>query len=365
MLLSSLDPADANNSDRPDTVAIGTEMMGRADLSRAAAAFAASLPDAGPLAAGIDAVAEAWNWNADDTVVHGLPLFHMHGLVLGVLASLRIGSRVAHTVTSLPDRYAATPGSMYFGVPTVWSRIAADPASARTLSRARLLVSGSAPLPVPVFDGLAALTGQAPIERYGMSETMITLSTRADGQRRPGWVGNPLRGVRTRLRADTGDTVPHDGDSIGRLEVRGPMLFDAYLNRPDATAASWTDDGWFRTGDIAVCGANGCHRIVGRESVDLIKSGGYRIGAGEVEAALLAHPGVREAAVVGHPDPDLGQRVIAYIVAEGASPLNFEKALIEHVAATLSRHKRPRNVIFLEALPRNAMGKVQKTQLCL
>jgi fatty acid CoA ligase FadD36 len=198
-----------------------------------------------------------------------------------------------------------------------------------------------------------------------MSETMITLSTRADGERRPGWVGNPLRGVQTRLRTDTGESVPHDGNSIGRLEVRGPMLFDAYLNRPDATATSWTADGWFRTGDIAVCDSNGCHRIVGRESVDLIKSGGYRIGAGEVEAALLAHPGVREAAVVGHPDPDLGQRIIAYIVPEGASPQNFEKALIEHVSESLSRHKRPRDVIFLEALPRNAMGKVQKTQLHL
>ncbi|MFJ8848774.1 acyl-CoA synthetase [Streptomyces sp. NPDC102437] len=318
------------------------------------------------LAAGIDALAHAWDWHPDDTVVHGLPLFHMHGLVLGVLASLRIGSRVAHTVRPRPTHYAATPGSMYFAVPTVWSRIAADPSSARALRPARLLVSGSAPLPTTVFDSLTGLTGRAPLERYGMSETMITLSTRADGERRPGWVGEPLRGVQTRLRADNGDTVPHDGHSIGRLEVRGPMLFDAYLNRPDATAAAWTSDGWFSTGDVAVCDPNGYHRIVGRESVDLIKSGGYRVGAGEIEAALLAHPAVREAAVVGHHDADLGQRIVAYIVPDDAHQpaQHLADRLIDHVATSLSRHKRPRAVVFLDALPRNAMGKVQKSLLC-
>ncbi|MGV7636557.1 AMP-binding protein, partial [Mycobacterium kansasii] len=126
------------------------------------------------------------------TVAHGLPLFHTHGLILGVLGSLHIGSRVVHTGKATPERYAATPATMYFGVPTVWGRIAADEDSARALAGARLLVSGSAPLPLPVFERLRALTGQAPIERYGMTETMITLSTRADGERRPGWVGSAV-----------------------------------------------------------------------------------------------------------------------------------------------------------------------------
>ncbi|OKH74185.1 acyl-CoA synthetase [Mycobacterium sp. SWH-M3] len=314
------------------------------------------------LAAGIDAVADAWQWTADDTVVHGLPLFHLHGLVLGVLGSLRIGSRVVHTVKPRPERYAAAVGTMYFGVPTVWSRIAADESAARALSRARLLVSGSAPLPTPVFDRITELTGQAPIERYGMSETMITLSTRADGERRPGSVGQPVLGVETRLRTEDGLAVPDDGDSIGRLQVRGPMLFTDYLNRPDATAASWTSDGWFITGDVATRDAQGFHRIVGRESVDLIKSGGYRIGAGEVETVLLAHPDVREVAVVGQPDPDLGQRVVAYVVTD-ADRSGLADRLIAVVAENLSNHKRPREVVFVDELPRNAMGKVQKKLL--
>lgn len=144
------------------------------------------------IAAGLDALAEAWEWTGADTVVHGLPLFHIHGLILGVLGPLRFGGPLVHTVKPVPKAYAAARGTMYFGVPTVWSRIADDPESARALSSARLLVSGSAPLPVPVFDKIRELTGLALIERYGMSETMLTLSTRADGERRPGWVGVPF-----------------------------------------------------------------------------------------------------------------------------------------------------------------------------
>lgn len=315
------------------------------------------------LAAGIDAVADAWQWTPEDTVVHGLPLFHLHGLMLGMLASLRIGSRVIHTVKPRPERYAAAAGTMYFGVPTVWSRIAADETSARALRRARLLVSGSAPLVTPVFHRIAELTGCTPIERYGMSETMITLSTRAGGERRPGSVGQPVLGVDTRLRTEEGQDVPDDGASIGRLQVRGPMLFDGYLNRPEATAEAWTDDGWFMTGDVATRDGDGFHRIVGRESVDLIKSGGYRIGAGEVETALLAHPSVREAAVVGRADADLGQRVVAYVVTDDGNRPALADGLIEFVAETLSHHKRPREVVFVGELPRNAMGKVQKKLL--
>lgn len=315
------------------------------------------------LAAGLDALAEAWQWTPDDTVVHGLPLFHLHGLVLGTLGSLRVGSRVVHTEKPKPQNYAAAEGTMYFGVPTVWSRIVADVPAARALGRARLLVSGSAPLPTPVFEQITALTGHAPIERYGMSETMITLSTRADGERRPGWVGLPLDGVHTRLLGEDGREVPDDGETIGRLQVRGPMLFDGYLNRPDATAAAWTDDGWFVTGDMAARDAGGFHRIVGRESVDLIKSGGYRIGAGEIETAMLAHPSVREVAVVGQPDPDLGQRVVAYVVTDERNRAGHGETLSAFVADALSHHKRPREVVFVEELPRNAMGKVQKNLL--
>jgi fatty acid CoA ligase FadD36 len=310
------------------------------------------------IAADLDALAEAWQWTPDDTLVHGLPLFHVHGLVLGLLGSLRIGNRFVHTGKPTPEAYARAGGTLLFGVPTVWSRIVSDRSAAEALRPARLLVSGSAPLPVPVFERLAELTGHRPVERYGTSESLITVSTRADGERCPGWVGLPLAGVTTRLVDDAEAPAAHDGDTVARLQVRGPTLFDGYLGRPDATAAAFTDDGWYRTGDVAVIDGDGMHRIVGRESTDLIKSGGYRIGAGEVETALLGHPDVAEAAVVGLPDDDLGQRIVAFVVGD-VDP----KSLINYVAQQLSIHKRPREVRVVDALPRNAMGKVLKKEL--
>ncbi|AGB25115.1 acyl-CoA synthetase (AMP-forming)/AMP-acid ligase II [Mycobacterium sp. JS623] len=309
------------------------------------------------VAADIDMLAEAWQWTPADTLVHGLPLYHVHGLVLGLLGSLRIGNRFVHTGKPTPDAYAAAGGSMYFGVPTVWTRVVGDESAARALSSARLLVSGSAPLPVPVFDKLAELTGHRPLERYGATESLITLSTRFDGERRPGSVGLPLIGVQTRLVDDDGDTVAHDGETIGRLQVQSPTIFDGYLNRPDATAEAFDGD-WYRTGDVAVIDDSGMHRIVGRESVDLIKTGGFRVGAGEIEAVLLGHAGVDEVAVIGAPDDDLGQRIVAFIVGD-ADP----QALIGYVAQQLSVHKRPREVRKVDSLPRNAMGKVLKKEL--
>jgi fatty acid CoA ligase FadD36 len=316
------------------------------------------------IAADLDALAQAWQWTADDVLVHGLPLFHVHGLVLGLLGSLRIGNRFVHTGRPTPAGYAQARseagGTLFFGVPTVWSRVVADEAAAEALRPVRLLVSGSAPLPVPVFDRLAQLTGHRPIERYGASESLITISTLADGERRAGWVGLPVAGVETRLLDDNGRPVPDDGETVGKLQVRGPMMFDGYLNRPEATAEAFEPDGWYRTGDVAVVDSEGMHRIVGRESVDLIKSGGYRVGAGEIETSLLGHPGVQEAAVVGLPDEDLGQRIVAFVV--GASELKADE-LINYVAQELSVHKRPREVRIVDALPRNAMGKVLKKQL--
>lgn len=312
----------------------------------------------GAIAADIDALAAAWQWTDADTLVHGLPLFHVHGLVLGLLGSLRIGNRFVHTGKPTPAGYAEAAGTLYFGVPTVWSRVAADEQAARALSSARLLVSGSAALPVPVFDALVRLTGHAPVERYGSTEALITLSTRADGERRPGWVGLPLDGVQTRLVDDDGQPVAHDGETLGHLQLKGATVFSGYLNRPDATAEVFDENGWFRTGDVAVIDAGGMHRIVGRESVDLIKSGGYRIGAGEIETVLIGHDGVDEVAVVGVPDADLGQRIVAYIVGT-ADP----EDLIGYVAEQLSAHKRPREVRVVDSLPRNAMGKVLKKEL--
>jgi len=313
------------------------------------------------IAADIDMLAAAWQWTSEDVLVHGLPLYHVHGLVLGLLGSLRIGNRFVHTGKPSPQNYAeavGAGGSLVFGVPTVWSRVVGDQDAARAMAKARLLVSGSAPLPVPVFDGLATLSGHRPVERYGSTEALITLSTRADGERRPGWVGLALDGVETRLLAEDGAPAPHDGESLGGLHLRSPTLFDGYLNRPDATAEVLDGQGWYHTGDVAVIDAGGMHRIVGRESVDLIKSGGFRIGAGEIETVLLAHPGVREVAVIGAPDEDLGQRIVAFVVGDAAPD-----DLITFVADELSVHKRPREVRVVDALPRNGMGKVLKKEL--
>ncbi len=311
------------------------------------------------IAADLDGLAEAWSWTPDDHLVHGLPLFHVHGLILGVLGARRVGCRLTHTGRALPERYAAAAGSLYFGVPTVWSRVANDAAAAAALAGARLLVSGSAPLPPPLFDQLAARTGHRPIERYGMTETLITLSTRADGERRPGHVGLPIAGVETRLVADDGSAVAGDGETIGGLQVRGTTMFEGYVSAD----AGWTDDGWFVTGDAATIGPDGFHRIAGRTSVDIIKTGGFKVGAGEVEAAFLVHPAVTEVAVVGRADDDLGQRVVAYVVVDSSAAGGIEATLAAFVAEQLTTHKRPRDIVVLDELPRNAMGKVLKTQL--
>jgi fatty acid CoA ligase FadD36 len=320
---------------------------------------------AAAIATDLDLLAAAWDWTAEDVLAHGLPLFHVHGLVLGVIGALRVGSPLVHTGRPTPAAYAAAAAggaSLLFGVPTVWSRTADDPSSAAALRTARLLVSGSAGLPPPVFERLRHHAGQGPIERYGMTETLITVSGSPVGERRPGWVGHPLPGVLTRIVDDAGGVVAADGDSVGELEVLTPTVMTGYLNRPDDTRAASTPDGWMRTGDVASVDGDGWHRIVGRSSTDLIKSGGYRIGAGEVEAALLSHPGVREAAVVGAPDDDLGQISVPHVVVAGGAATTGAE-LSSFVAERLAVHKRPRRVVLVDDLPRNAMGKVQKGRL--
>ncbi|MFE1446980.1 acyl-CoA synthetase [Streptomyces olivaceoviridis] len=323
------------------------------------------------LATTLDALADAWGWTGDDVLVHGLPLFHVHGLVLGVLGPLRRGGSVRHLGRFSPQgvaRELKAGATMVFGVPTMYHRIAealpGDPELAEALAGARLLVSGSAALPVHDHERIAAATGRRVIERYGMTETLMNTSVRADGQARAGTVGVPLPGVELRLVEEDGTEITaYDGESVGEIQVRGPNLFTEYLNRPDATAAAFTADGWFRTGDMAVRESDGYVRIVGRKATDLIKSGGYKIGAGEIENALLEHPGVREAAVTGEPDADLGERIVAWIVpADAASPPGAEE-LADHVARRLAPHKRPRVVRYLQALPRNDMGKIMKRAL--
>jgi malonyl-CoA/methylmalonyl-CoA synthetase len=318
------------------------------------------------IASTLDALEDAWAWTADDVLVHGLPLFHVHGLILGILGPLRRGGSVRHLgrfSTEGVARELTAGATMLFGVPTMYHRIAgevaADSGLAKALQGARLLVSGSAALPVHDHQQITEATGLQVVERYGMTETLMNTSVRADGERKPGTVGVPLGGVDLRLVGDGGETL-EDVDAVGEIQVRGPNLFTEYLNRPDATAAAF-DGGWFRTGDVATRDADGYVRIVGRKATDLIKSGGYKIGAGEIENVLLEHPGVAEAAVTGEPDDDLGERIVAWIVPAGEPP--SEKELADHVARLLAPHKRPRVVRYLEALPRNDMGKVMKRAL--
>ncbi|WDO08539.1 acyl-CoA synthetase [Streptomyces murinus] len=319
----------------------------------------------------LDALADAWQWTEADVLVHGLPLFHVHGLVLGVLGPLRRGGSVRHLgrfSTQGVARALADGATMLFGVPTMYHRIAetlpGDPELAKALGGARLLVSGSAALPVHDHERIAAATGRRVIERYGMTETLMNTSVRADGEARAGTVGVPLPGVELRIVEEDGSEIgAHDGETVGEIQVRGPNLFTEYLNRPDATAAAFTADGWFRTGDMAVREPDGYVRIVGRKATDLIKSGGYKIGAGEIENALLEHPGVREAAVTGEPDADLGERIVAWIVpADPETPPGVAE-LADHVARRLAPHKRPRVVRLLDVLPRNDMGKIMKRAL--
>lgn len=318
------------------------------------------------IATTLDALEDAWGWTADDVLVHGLPLFHVHGLILGILGPLRRGGSVRHLgrfSTEGVARELSAGATMLFGVPTMYHRIAGevgtDTALADALRGARLLVSGSAALPVHDHQRITAATGQHVVERYGMTETLMNTSVRADGERKPGTVGVPLRGVEVRLVGDAGEVID-DVETVGEIQVRGPNLFTEYLNRPDATAAAF-DGGWFRTGDMATRDTDGYVKIVGRKATDLIKSGGYKIGAGEIENALLEHPGVAEAAVTGEPDDDLGERIVAWIVPSGDRPPADE--LADHVAKLLAPHKRPRVIRYLDALPRNDMGKVLKRAL--
>jgi malonyl-CoA/methylmalonyl-CoA synthetase len=321
------------------------------------------------IASNLDALADAWEWTADDVLAQALPLFHVHGLILGVLGPLRLGGTVHHLGRFDSEAMAAElggPATMMFGVPTMYHRLAADaerePEIARSVGAARVLVSGSAALPATEHARIEKLTGQRIVERYGMSETLMNTAVRFDGERRPGTVGPPLPGVELRLVDDDGAPIESsDDETVGEIQVRGPNLFLEYLNRPDATAEVMRA-GWFATGDMATRAPDGYIRIVGRRATDLIKSGGYKIGAGEIEGALLEHPGVAEVAVTGEPDDDLGERIVAWVVPAGDERPG-ERELADHVARLLTPHKRPRVVRYLDELPRNAMGKVMKKAL--
>lgn len=299
------------------------------------------------IAACLDGLASVWDQSADDVLVHALPLFHVHGLVLGTLGPLRHGARLA----VVPRLEPVAGASVYFAVPTMWSRL--HDTDLATMSTARLLVSGSAALPAPVFDRVRDVTGHALVERYGLTESLIVTAARPGNERACGRVGHPLPGVGLRIAGA-------DESGMGEVQLSGPTLFSGYLHRPEATQAALTDDGWLRSGDLGAWDDSSGLQLFGRMATDLIKTGGFKVGAGEIEDALLAHPAVAEAAVVGEPDDDLGERIVAWVVTRDHVDA---ETLTAHVAHSLAPHKRPRDVRFIDALPRNALGKVQKAQL--
>jgi malonyl-CoA/methylmalonyl-CoA synthetase len=320
------------------------------------------------IAATLDGLIDAWALSSNDTIVHGLPLFHAHGLVFGLFGAMRARACLHWVPKFSPEAIAhaleTSDSTVLYAVPTMYHRLieAAEQSEPirRGLSAARLLVSGSAALPAREHARIEALTGQRVCERYGLSETLINTAVRHDSERPAGYVGTPLPSVEVRLVDDQRKEIEeHDDKTIGEVCVRGPNVFLGYLDNEQATAKVLDDEGWFYTGDLGTIASNGFLRIVGRKATDLIKTGGFKVGAGEIEAALLEHPLVREAAVVGAPDDDLGERIVAFVVPRDPTAPPPEQALIEHVAQL----KRPRNVRFVVELPRNAMGKVQKTKL--
>jgi malonyl-CoA/methylmalonyl-CoA synthetase len=325
------------------------------------------------IGANLDSLIEAWAWTERDTVVHSLPLIHAHGLVLGLFGSLRVGGALHYVPKFTPDGIAAALAdprheqTMLFAVPTMYHRLAEaaedDPAIRSALRAPRLLVSGSAGLSVREHEHIQALTGRGVHERYGLTETLINCGVPARHAPMPGYVGPPLPGVELRLVDEQRNPIEaYDDQTIGEIAIRSAAVFSGYLNRDDATAEVLDELGWFYTGDLATRTAEGAIRILGRRSTDLIKTGGYRVGAGEIESCLLEHPAIREASIVGIPDRDLGQRIVAFVVLRAGASVDAD-ALVGFVADELSPHKRPREVYFLDELPRNAMGKVQKKQL--
>jgi malonyl-CoA/methylmalonyl-CoA synthetase len=309
----------------------------------------------GNLLACAEALRLAWRWSDRDRLLLALPLFHVHGLCVGLHGTLLAGASAVllprFEVDALLDAAREHGATLLFGVPTMYARLAASPRAAE-LARLRLCVSGSAPLPPSVFDRIGEASGHRILERYGMTETLMNVSNPYDGERRPGTVGLPLPGVELRLS---------EGSS-GEVLLRGPNVFGGYWRKPEATAEAFDQGGWFRTGDLGSLDERGYLRIEGR-SKELIISGGLNIHPREVEEALLEHPRVAEVAVVGTPHEEWGETVAAYVVPrEPAAPPDPEE-LMAFAAERLAAFKRPRVVRLVPSLPRNALGKVLKHEL--
>ena len=320
------------------------------------------------IAAQIMCLVEAWEWSADDRILLCLPLHHVHGIVNVVACALWSGA----TCEALPrfdanavwERIAGSSLTLFMAVPTIYVKLiaawdAAPPARRAILSQAcaklRLMVSGSAALPVSTLERWKEVSGHTLLERYGMTEIGMALSNPLRGERVPGSVGTPLPSVEVQLVGENGQPIA--AETPGEIEVRGPSVFAEYWGKPEATRDAFRD-GWFRTGDTAVI-ENGVYRILGRTNIDILKTGGHKVSALEIEEALREHPAVAECAVVGVPDLKWGERVAAAVVLKDGDALDLP-ALRIWAKEFLAAHKLPSRLLVLDALPRNAMGKVTK-----
>ncbi|TAK51716.1 MAG: long-chain fatty acid--CoA ligase [Gammaproteobacteria bacterium] len=324
------------------------------------------------LGAQIRAIVAAWELGPRDRMLNTLPLHHIHGIVNAMCAPLAAGAcceilpqfeaaAVWRRITDSPEL------TLFTGVPTMYTRLiaaweAAGPAERMALSagarRLRLMLSGSAALPVSVLERFREISGHLLLERYGMTEMCMALGNPLHGERRPGTVGQAFPDVEARRVGDDGSLVDADDERPGELQVRGPNVFREYWGQPEATRAAFTADGWFRTGDIAVL-ERGYYRLLGRASVDIIKTGGYKVSAVEIEEVLREHPAIAEVAVVGVPDPEWGERVAAAVILRPGQLLDAE-TLRAWGRERLAPYKLPSLVELVSELPRNSMGKVQK-----
>lgn len=304
----------------------------------------------GNLLATVEALRIAWRWTGDDRLVLALPLFHAHGLCVGLHGTLLCGGSAVllprFDIDSVLDSARDHQATLFFGVPTMYSRLAASPRVGE-LARLRLCVSGSAPLPRELHRQLAADGGVEVLERYGLTETLMNVSNPYEAERRPGAVGFPLPLVEI-------DLAPGSDEIL----VRGPNVFPGYWERPDATAEAFTGS-WFRSGDVGAWDDDGYLHIVGR-SKELIISGGFNVYPREIEDVLLQHPGVADVAVIGTPSDEWGETVTAVVVANGARD---EAGIIAFAAEQLAPFKTPRIVRYVDELPRNALGKVLRSEL--
>nr|WP_295709929.1 malonyl-CoA synthase [uncultured Halomonas sp.] len=315
------------------------------------------------LASNAETLVKAWHFSAEDRLIHALPIFHTHGLFVACNVTLMAGASMLFLPKFDADViFEELPhGSVMMGVPTFYTRLVQDERlTPEVTAQMRLFVSGSAPLTAETHEAFEAKTGHAILERYGMTETNMNLSNPYEGARRAGTVGMPLPGVEMRItNRENGDEVPLG--EIGMLQIRGPNVFIGYWRMPEKTREELLDDGFFITGDLAMVDEQGYVHIVGRDK-DLVISGGYNVYPKEVEQVIDELDQVAESAVIGLPHPDFGEGVTAVVVRQQGAELE-EAKVIKHLDGRLAKYKQPKRVFFVDELPRNTMGKVQKNEL--